>query len=83
MTNRIQAAIIPPISKELYDQVVAAFRDEPVKDSDTLIQIGRNAGRQEVIRFLRRYVNERVISGNIEDITPKQKLSFFQRLFRS
>ena len=71
------------ISQHLYDKVVDAFKPKAIKDTDTLIAIGRQAGRQEVLDFLYKYITEGYISGDQKDIDIKtQEYKPAQRLFR-
>ena len=71
------------ISQHLYDKVVQAFKPKPIKDNDTLIAIGRQAGRQDVLDFLYKYITEGYISGDQQDVDIKtQEYKPAQRLFR-
>lgn len=71
------------ISQSLYDKVVSAFKSRPIKDTDTLIAVGRQAGRQEVLDFLYKHITEGYVSGDQRDIDIKtQEYKPSQRLFR-
>ena len=77
------ASLSPSISQHLYDKVVAAFKPKPIKDNDTLIAIGRQAGRQDVLDFLYKYITEGYISGDQQDVDIKtQEYKPSQRLFK-
>lgn len=74
-------AKIPPVSKEFVTHLEAVFRPRPVKDDDTLIAIGRSAGRQEVIDFIKRFqAGGTAIHGNIPEDTKNTNLNFFQEM---
>lgn len=73
---------IPPISRVFYEHVAATFRPRPALDNDTLIAIGRNAGRQEVIEFMKRFVAGSTIIGDPEAIEPPVTLSETQAMMR-
>lgn len=82
-TKLYSASALPGITQHLYDKVLAAFKPRPIKDNDTLIAIGRQAGRQEVIDFLYKYITEGYISGDQKDIDIKtQEYSPTQRLLK-
>lgn len=78
--SKIETITIPPISLDFLEKLERAFVNQPVKDTDTLIKIGRNAGRQEVINFIQQHVRTRRVSGNPDDLVRPQRLSFLQRL---
>jgi len=83
MKNRLQGVSIPGLSQEVFDKVLDAFKSKPIKDSDTLIAIGRRAGREEVVEFLRQFVSDSYVSGDQKDIDIQtQEYSPTQRLFK-
>lgn len=83
MTNRLHGVSTPDISQHFFDKLLEAFKPRKIKDNDTLIAIGREAGKQEVIEFIRQYVSDSYISGDQKDIDIKnQEYSPTQRLFK-
>ena len=83
--TKLTAIASQPISQELLDKIVTAFPYKPVKDDDSLIAIGREAGRKEVVDFVKRHATTRTISGNPDDlIKPSRRgiLEYITGVFR-
>lgn len=79
----IVAVSIPPVSREFVTYVKQTFRPRPIKDEDTLIAIGRQAGRQEVVDFIERFAQGGTqITGDPKALETQQNLNFFQDMFK-
>lgn len=84
MQELVRGVSIPDMSVEAFLKTKTAFTPKKITDDMTLIAVGREAGRQEVIAFLERFVSESKISGNPKDLDrDDQELGYFQRLFRN
>ena len=77
---KLQALAVLPISQDLLDKMIRAFPVKSVKDDDSLIAIGREAGKQEVVEFIKRHAVTRNFSGNPDDLIPKQPPTLLERV---
>lgn len=76
--STLKAFTSPPITTEVWEAIKQAFPIQPVKDDDSLIAIGREAGRQDVVNYLHRYIKDSDILGEFPVKTEKK--SWYQLL---
>lgn len=80
---KIRKSDVPLVNELLLENLRQVFRDNPVKDDDSLIAIGRNAGRQEVIQYVSTLVRRMTISGDPEDLIRHEQEPPSRRLIKS
>lgn len=70
--TKLRAVTATKISQEFLDEILNAFRQHKIKDTDSIRTIYRRAGQQDVIEFIKSRLSRKVVSGDPDEITRKK-----------